>query len=188
MPWGWGEERPSLGVWSLPPIVSWRRSVALIRAVTFAAMNSGAWRRLDPGGRHSPPETPHREGHLSRAQPSERLDELPVFAVGEDARRLGPDVSLRSQGQRQLRRRLVVRELADDDGVVCSEGEVPLLELAAGTLERHLGGVQTPRALADVLEPLLGEGKQADIGRHGSSWPRRRRRDHRGRWVEQGVV
>jgi ribosomal protein S12 methylthiotransferase accessory factor len=58
-----------------PPFDSWRRPVRVKRNDASAAMME--IRRLaapHPGGRNSPPETPHRERHLDRAAPSGRTD------------------------------------------------------------------------------------------------------------------
>src|ERR1700691_2160710 len=94
------------------------------------------------------------------------LDDLPVLIFVECAMRLGTDVALRADCQRQLRHHVVIRRVDDEHRIVLSHHRVEGRHLGAVLAEGLLGRIDTVGRTSKMVESLMSEMEKNYVMRH----------------------
>src|SRR5262249_11269191 len=92
--------------------------------------------------------------------------DAPLTFLGGSTQGLDADIALGADREGQLGRRLIVRRLGNDHGVVPSGHQVEVLQLRTGGAIRLLGGIEPGGTLAYPLDALLREPQQRDVCGH----------------------
>src|SRR5262249_61052876 len=88
--------------------------------------------------------------------------DAPILFLGESTRGLDADIALGADREGQLGRRLIVRRLGDDHGVVPSGHQVEVLQLRTGGAIRLLGRIEPGGTPAYPLDALLPDPQQRE--------------------------